>query len=85
MFVLIALEVGADGEYDSDPEDEELFELEGSMNSPEERMNTSEDMFDADDSMKSWFHSTKEGVFWIFEGRCDKDLVFKGVRSQWAL
>ncbi|CAK9194326.1 unnamed protein product [Sphagnum troendelagicum] len=43
----------SDGEYDSDPEDEELFELEGSMNSPEERMNTSEDMFDADDSMKS--------------------------------
>jgi hypothetical protein len=43
----------ADGEYDSDHEDEELFELEGSMNSPEERMNTPEDMFDIDESTKN--------------------------------
>jgi len=43
----------SDGEYDSDHEDEELFELEGSMNSPEERMNTPEDMFDIDESTKS--------------------------------
>ncbi|CAK9206529.1 unnamed protein product [Sphagnum troendelagicum] len=43
----------SDGECDSDHEDEELFELEGSMNSPEERMNTPEDMFDIDESTKS--------------------------------
>jgi predicted RNase H-like HicB family nuclease len=42
----------SDGEYDTDHEEEELFEPEGRMNSPEDRMHSPEDMFDVDESTR---------------------------------
>jgi hypothetical protein len=44
--------LGTDGEYDTDHEEEELFEPEGRMNSPEDRMHSPEDMFDVDESTR---------------------------------
>jgi hypothetical protein len=51
----------SDGEYDTDHEEEELFEPEGRMNSPEDRMHSPEDMFDVDESTRGWFQIAEEG------------------------
>ncbi len=53
--------LGTDGEYDTDHEEEELFEPEGRMNSPEDRMHSPEDMFDVDESTRGWFQIAEEG------------------------